>query len=82
MLLLSGNRSAKGKPRVLPPYVLLSCVVIHGLRMCGWWSIMTQENPICYENTRDGKSGLDLENSVNILCKTTSSRDPLVHEND
>ena len=75
----------EGKPRVLPPYVLLSCVVIQGLHVREWWSIMTQENPICYENTSGNERDYnqeDLETSVNILCKTRLSRDPLVHEDD
>ena len=44
---------------------------------------MTQENPLCYENISDnesGNDGEDLASSVNTLCKTTSSRDQLVHE--
>ena len=44
---------------------------------------MTQENPICYENTSGNERDYnqeDLETSVNILCKTRLSRDPLVHE--
>ena len=45
---------------------------------------MTQERPVCFENTRDGESGYnqeDLASSVNILCEPTSSRDPLVRGN-
>ena len=74
---------AEGKPRVLPRYVLLSCVV-PGLRIREWWNIMTQENPICYENTSGNERDYnkeDREGSINTLCKTTSAHDRVVHEN-
>ena len=60
---------AEGKPWVLLPYILLSCVVAVGLRVCKWWSIMTQERLIYHENMRDGESGYnqeDLASSLNI----------------
>ena len=44
---------------------------------------MTQESPLCYENTIDNESGYhqeDRESSINTLCNTTSSRDQMVHE--
>ena len=44
---------------------------------------MTLETPLFYENTIDNESGYnqeDRESSINTLCKTTSSRDQLAHE--
>ena len=66
------------------------CIIVHvrgHFWLHEWWGITTQESPLClwlcYENTREDKSGYnqeDRESSINTLCKTTSSRDQLAHE--
>ena len=69
-LVNSSKQSAAGKPRDLPPYVFLKLYCL--FRAHEWWGIMTQESPLCYENTIDNESGYHQEDreSSQTLCVT------------